>query len=82
MRPPFLAGITLLLIAAPFGRPSAAAPLSQLVHEWRRFPFLDPDLPADMLPPGWPRRRAHDLFGERHAHWHNAAQEYFRTLAI
>jgi phenylacetic acid degradation operon negative regulatory protein len=51
-----------------------------LVHEWRKFPFLDPDLPEDMLPAGWPRRRAHELFHQRHAQWHEAAQEHFRAL--
>jgi hypothetical protein len=33
-----------------------------LVHAWRKFRFLDPDLPAELLPAGWPRRRARDLF--------------------
>ena len=28
-----------------------------LVHAWRKFPFLDPDLPAELLSSGWPRRR-------------------------
>src|SRR5919204_491311 len=71
---------------ARFGRLRPAAPeaifraQTQLVHEWRKFPFLDPDLPDDMLPPGWPRRRAHDLFQERHRQWHAAAQEHFRAL--
>jgi phenylacetic acid degradation operon negative regulatory protein len=51
-----------------------------LVHEWRKFPFLDPDLPEDMLPAGWPRRRAHELFHQRHGQWHAAAQAHFRTL--
>jgi phenylacetic acid degradation operon negative regulatory protein len=51
-----------------------------LVHAWRRFPFLDPDLPADVLPAGWPRERAHELFEDRHARWHEAAQSYFRSL--
>jgi len=51
-----------------------------LVHEWRKFPFLDPDLPEEMLPSGWPRSRAHDIFHERHELWHEAAQEYFRSL--
>jgi phenylacetic acid degradation operon negative regulatory protein len=51
-----------------------------LVHEWRKFPFLDPDLPADLLPARWPRKRAHDLFQERHAQWHGAAQEHFSAL--
>jgi phenylacetic acid degradation operon negative regulatory protein len=51
-----------------------------LVHAWRKFPFLDPDLPETMLPAGWPRSRAHDLFSERHAAWHEPAQDYFRSL--
>src|SRR4051812_628368 len=51
-----------------------------LVHEWRKFPFLDPDLPDGMLPARWPRRRAHDLFADRHALWHDAAQGHFRGL--
>jgi phenylacetic acid degradation operon negative regulatory protein len=51
-----------------------------LVHEWRKFPFLDPDLPETMLPARWPRSRAHGLFLERHAQWHAAAQDYFASL--
>ncbi|MGH2945139.1 MAG: PaaX family transcriptional regulator [Solirubrobacteraceae bacterium] len=53
---------------------------TMLVHSWRKFPFLDPDLPERVLPSGWPRRRAHDVFQERHALWHQTAQEYFRSL--
>jgi phenylacetic acid degradation operon negative regulatory protein len=53
---------------------------TQMVHEWRKFPFLDPDLPAAMLPTHWPRQRAHDLFQERHRQWHTAAQEHFAAL--
>jgi phenylacetic acid degradation operon negative regulatory protein len=53
---------------------------TNLVHEWRRFPFLDPDLPASLLPPRWPRQRAYELFRDRHAHWHRGAQEHFRSL--
>jgi phenylacetic acid degradation operon negative regulatory protein len=51
-----------------------------LVHAWRKFPFLDPDLPAELLPPGWPRRRAHELFKRRHSAWGDAAREYFEEL--
>jgi phenylacetic acid degradation operon negative regulatory protein len=51
-----------------------------LVHEWRRFPFLDPDLPESILPAGWPRSQAHDVFVERHARWNDVAQDYFRSL--
>jgi phenylacetic acid degradation operon negative regulatory protein len=71
---------------AGFGRLRPRAPeavfraQTLLVHEWRKFPFLDPDLPDDMLPARWPRRRAHGLFRQRHAAWHEQAQAYFRSL--
>ena len=71
---------------ARFGRLRPTSPeatfraQTQLVHEWRKFPFLDPDLPPGMLPARWPGKRAHDLFQERHALWHTAAQAYFRGL--
>ncbi len=51
-----------------------------LVHAWRKFPFLDPDLPAELLPDAWPRRRAHELFASRHARWARPAREYFEEL--
>jgi phenylacetic acid degradation operon negative regulatory protein len=51
-----------------------------LVHAWRKFPFLDPDLPEHLLPGGWPRSRAHEIFSERHAAWHQIAQDYFASL--
>ena len=51
-----------------------------LVHAWRKFPFLDPGLPAALLPPGWPRERAHDLFVSRHERWRDRATEYFAQL--
>lgn len=51
-----------------------------LVHEWRKFPFLDPDLPARLLPADWPRDRAHELFVERHERWQPAARSYFEQL--
>ncbi|HEY1595701.1 MAG TPA: PaaX family transcriptional regulator C-terminal domain-containing protein [Thermoleophilaceae bacterium] len=71
---------------ARFGRARPSSPeacfraQTELVHEWRRFPFLDPDLPADLLKRQWPRRRAHDLFRERHERWDAAARDYFEAL--
>jgi phenylacetic acid degradation operon negative regulatory protein len=55
---------------------------TELVHTWRKFPFLDPDLPQEVLPPRWPRTRAHDVFLERHAEWQGPAQEHFRSLKL
>ena len=40
----------------------AARQLTLLVHHWRRFPFLDPELPADLLPDGWLGTPAAALF--------------------
>ena len=47
---------------------------TRLVHEWRRFPFLDPRLPSELLPPGWIGARARELFAARHSEWDRAAQ--------
>jgi phenylacetic acid degradation operon negative regulatory protein len=72
--------------AARFGRMRPRGPeaafraQTQLVHEWRKFPFLDPDLPDGMLPARWPRRRAHDLFHERHGQWQDDARAWFQAL--
>ena len=34
----------------------------ELVHRWRTFLFVDPDLPADALPSSWPGHDARDRF--------------------
>ncbi|HEX6686131.1 MAG TPA: PaaX family transcriptional regulator C-terminal domain-containing protein [Candidatus Limnocylindrales bacterium] len=52
----------------------------RLVHEWRRFPFLDPQLPAELLPPNWIGKRAAALFAELHGRWHKPAQRHWRQL--
>lgn len=51
-----------------------------LVHAWRKFPFLDPDLPENMLPSGWPRSRAQAVFHNQHEAWHETAQQYFASI--
>ena len=38
----------------------------ELVASYRALPFRDPDLPAALLPAGWPGRRAHALFSAAH----------------
>jgi phenylacetic acid degradation operon negative regulatory protein len=65
----------------PRGGEATFAAQTALVHAWRRFPFVDPDLPEDLLPRDWPRRRAHQLFHERHERWAPAAQAHFDSLA-
>jgi phenylacetic acid degradation operon negative regulatory protein len=53
---------------------------TRLVHEWRRFPFLDPRLPSDLLPANWRGTQAAELFHRRHQEWRPAAQEHWDQL--
>jgi phenylacetic acid degradation operon negative regulatory protein len=57
--------------AAPAGDPLTR--LVELVHAWRRFPAIDPELPTALLPPRWSGIRAATLFRRRHAAWSAAA---------
>ncbi len=53
-----------------------------LVHEWRRFPFLDPRLPAELLGDQWIGTAAAQLFRARHGQWRTEAQQYWAALAV
>ena len=61
----------------PRGAEAVFRAQTELVHGWRRLAFLDPDLPAELLPRGWPRRQAYELFHRRIGAWHAEAQAYF-----
>jgi phenylacetic acid degradation operon negative regulatory protein len=50
---------------------------TRLVHEWRRFPFLDPGLPARLLPANWSGTQAADLFHRKHGEWRTGAQRHW-----
>jgi len=52
-----------------------------LTHDFRRFPFLDPDLPARLLPRRWPGASARDLFERYHALLGDGALRFFNTTA-
>ncbi len=52
----------------------------RLVHEWRRFPYLDPRLPDALLPPGWEGARAAALFQRRYREWRLAAHRRWEEL--
>lgn len=65
----------------PVRRPGAAFRAQvRLVQAWRRFPFLDPALPAPLLPASWPGPAAAALFHRRHDAWHTRAQGYWAEL--
>jgi phenylacetic acid degradation operon negative regulatory protein len=46
------------------GASEALITCTTLMDTWRNFPNLDPELPDRLLPPGWPRRQARDIFTE------------------
>jgi phenylacetic acid degradation operon negative regulatory protein len=53
---------------------------ARLVHEWRRFPFLDPQLPCELLPERWSGTTAARLFHRRHVEWRPEAQQRWSEL--
>jgi phenylacetic acid degradation operon negative regulatory protein len=52
----------------------------ELVQDWRRFPYLDPDLPAAYLPPSWHGVQASSLFTERYQAWQAASGRYWEAV--
>ena len=51
-----------------------------LVHAWRRFPWIDPGLPAQFLPAPWRGTAAAELFARRHAEWADEAIAEWKQL--
>lgn len=72
----FLDETEALVGAAPDGV-AAVADLVGLVHRWRRFPFLDPDLPAALLPADWPGPVAAARFNDLRAELLPAAMKWW-----
>ena len=66
----------------PSGPAATLVAQVRLVQEWRRFPFLDPGLPAELLPDPWSGTRAAALFRARHARWKPLADRHWRQLSL
>ncbi len=58
----------------------AAASLISLVHSWRRFPLIDPDLPRELLPDDWPGHQASTRFTTARADWQPGALRRWTEL--
>jgi phenylacetic acid degradation operon negative regulatory protein len=52
----------------------------RLIHEYRKLPFFDPDLPREILPTNWLRPKAAQLFQEYHALLADKANDYFDSV--
>lgn len=61
------------------GDPTVHAQI-RLVHAWRRFPFLDPQLPAVLLPANWIGHAARARFDELHTAWSAEAARRWSEL--
>lgn len=48
-----------------------------LTHDFRRFPFIDPDLPRELLPASWSGFRARALFDDYHGMLTDGALRFF-----
>jgi phenylacetic acid degradation operon negative regulatory protein len=66
--------------AAPATPAEVLAHQIHLVHAWRRFPFLDPKLPAELLPERWAGTRAAELFDTLHSRWEKQARQHWQHL--
>jgi phenylacetic acid degradation operon negative regulatory protein len=62
------------------GRQAAFRAQVEIVQAWRRFPFLDPALPAELVDRDWPGAEAAALFHRRRDRWHTAAQAHWEAL--
>jgi phenylacetic acid degradation operon negative regulatory protein len=62
-------------------RAASFAAQVDLVQAWRRFPFIDPALPVELLDHDWPGQRAAAVFHGCHERWHRRAQAYWAALS-
>jgi phenylacetic acid degradation operon negative regulatory protein len=52
-----------------------------LVHDYRKFAYLDPGLPSELLPAHWPGTAAASVFREYYALLEGKSQRYFHLCA-
>ena len=62
----------------PPGEQEAFADYVRVLTDWRRLPYLDPGLPAELLPDGWVGIRAADLFFALRALLEEPARAYVK----
>ena len=54
---------------------------TEVMDTYRRLPILDPRLPLRLLPPGWPREPARDLFAAVYDGLAGPAEDHVRAVA-
>ena len=66
--------------SGPPGEQEAFAGYVRLLTDWRRLPYLDPGLPAELLPRDWAGIRAADLFFARRERLEEPARAYVQAV--
>lgn len=61
--------------------PDPLVRVTELVHAWRRFPWIDPVLPSALLPSPWNGEAAARLFADLHARWSDAATAEWHRIS-
>lgn len=61
----------------PIAPEARFAAVVELVHDWRRFPSIDPELPTALLPPRWAGATAAATFHECRDRWRADAADWF-----
>jgi phenylacetic acid degradation operon negative regulatory protein len=51
-----------------------------MLTSWRRFPYLDPGIPLELLPEDWPGIRAGELFAQLDGHLREPAAKHAHAL--
>ena len=64
----------------PSNDEAAFRAIVELVDDWRRFPFIDPELPTTLLPEEWAGADATQTFHDHHADWSPAARRWFAQI--
>jgi phenylacetic acid degradation operon negative regulatory protein len=64
----------------PIGAEAMFVAQASIVHAWRRFPFIDPGLPREVLPDVWAGDRATRLFHQQHSRWQHTALRHWAEL--
>jgi phenylacetic acid degradation operon negative regulatory protein len=65
----------------PVGGEATLLAQIRIVHAWRRFPFLDPQLPDVLLPARWIGHRARSVFEAKHESWERPARRRWAEIA-
>ncbi len=66
--------------SSPLGDTQAFVTRIWLVHDFRKFAYIDPGLPAALLPADWPGARAGTLFREFYAALRPGAVRFFESV--